>query len=145
MTEPRGVMGATRSVVGAVPEIIALAIVAVAGPALLRVMTLSAAGCGAQCDLGMLDFAQRGIPLVITIVAIGAAAAVVVLSVRGRSSVAVFFSAVGVMLAALALAAVLSFIATPPASRRRPRESGRRPVESRGFRARVNESCAARP
>lgn len=51
----------------------------------------------------------------ITIVAIGAAAAVVVLSVRGRSSVAVFFSAVGVMLAALALAAVLSFIATPPA------------------------------
>lgn len=111
MTEPRGVMGATRSVVGAVPEIIALAIVAVAGPALLRVMTLSAA----QCDLGMLDFAQRGIPLVITIVAIGAAAAVVVLSVRGRSSVAVFFSAVGVMLAALALAAVLSFIATPPA------------------------------
>lgn len=115
MTEPRGVMGATRSVVGAVPEIIALAIVAVAGPALLRVMTLSAAGCGAQCDLGMLDFAQRGIPLVITIVAIGAAAAVVVLSVRGRSSVAVFFSAVGVMLAALALAAVLSFIATPPA------------------------------
>lgn len=119
MTEPRGVIGATRSVVGAVvgvvPEIIALAIVAVAGPALLRVMTLSAAGCGAQCDLGMLDFAQRGIPLVITIVAIGAAAAVVVLSVRGRSSVAVFFSAVGVMLAALALAAVLSFIATPPA------------------------------